>query len=424
MKRYAIGFTATALVAFGVSERANAQCAEWVNGSTCPSTDGGIGSYNIQCNDNGTGCVNYTNLPSSGGGQGVSTITNGGWGVYAIDNGVGTALGGLNKQTSSNELCGSNPSPPSVGGNGGAIDCSGVYGTSTWGNGVYGTSTNLNGVSGYNTGSYSTGSGVFGYSVNGVGVWANSSYGYGLYASSPNNHGIYALASGSSTYGVSANATGEYGTGIYASTTGQYGYGYGVYGINTNSSPAGGTGIYGTAATTGVEGLATGSTGTGVLGYGDQSGVAGACYVDGCNGVYGSTTSNANGVQGTTSGTWSGVGGANTYTGSCSGVECVGVYGQSANGIGVYGGSAGSTANAIGVYGYSADGNWAGYFHGNAEVTGTFYNPSDIRLKEKVQPLEGAIDKLLLLKGVTFEWKILGSTGSRPVRSMVSSPSK
>jgi hypothetical protein len=55
----------------------------------------------------------------------------------------------------------------------------------------------------------------------------------------------------------------------------------------------------------------------------------------------------------------------------------------------------------------------------NLTVTGAAFKPgggfwgssSDIRLKQNVQPLAGALDKLLRLRGVCFEWKGTGTTG-------------
>jgi hypothetical protein len=62
----------------------------------------------------------------------------------------------------------------------------------------------------------------------------------------------------------------------------------------------------------------------------------------------------------------------------------------------------------------------AGWFHGNVYVTGNlevqgqpycngttcgWMNYSDIKLKKNVQPLTGALERLLKLRGVTYEWK-------------------
>ncbi len=41
---------------------------------------------------------------------------------------------------------------------------------------------------------------------------------------------------------------------------------------------------------------------------------------------------------------------------------------------------------------------------GDLVVNGTFSNPSDMRLKQNIRPLEGALDKMLQLHGRMFEW--------------------
>jgi Chaperone of endosialidase len=40
----------------------------------------------------------------------------------------------------------------------------------------------------------------------------------------------------------------------------------------------------------------------------------------------------------------------------------------------------------------------------NLTVLGSFSNPSDVRLKKEIRPLESALEKLLALRGVEFEW--------------------
>jgi hypothetical protein len=99
-----------------------------------------------------------------------------------------------------------------------------------------------------------------------------------------------------------------------------------------------------------------------------------------------------------------------------------GVYGASATSNGVIGisnangqsGVAGisSATNGYGVFGSSGSG-FAVYASGNLKVTGTpfcngctaFTNSSDLRLKKDVKPLTGALDQLLQLRGVSFQWK-------------------
>src|SRR6185436_10773310 len=109
-----------------------------------------------------------------------------------------------------------------------------------------------------------------------------------------------------------------------------------------------------------------------------------------------------------------------------------GVEGEGAvNGIGIYGLAHGT--NGVGVYGVHSgaviDG-YAGYFAGRVYVStalgvnaavpgftldvngsagkpggGSWSTYSDARIKENIQPLRGALDKLTQLRGVSFDWK-------------------
>jgi hypothetical protein len=104
--------------------------------------------------------------------------------------------------------------------------------------------------------------------------------------------------------------------------------------------------------------------------------------------VYGRSTT-GNGLVGLSADNGhSGVSGENTGSGN-------GVYGSinpSGAGAAIYG----ENNNVFG---------FAGYFHGDVTVTGSFSNPSDARLKTNIQPLVGALDQVLQLRGVTFEWR-------------------
>jgi hypothetical protein len=81
----------------------------------------------------------------------------------------------------------------------------------------------------------------------------------------------------------------------------------------------------------------------------------------------------------------------------------IGVYGVStADNFGVYGRSNGA---GTGVEGYNPGSGYAGYFSGNLAYTGSFAHVSDERLKKDIQPMSGALDQVLRLRGVTFEWK-------------------
>jgi hypothetical protein len=111
--------------------------------------------------------------------------------------------------------------------------------------------------------------------------------------------------------------------------------------------------------------------------------------------VYGIATS----TIGDTFGVY-GVSSATSSNGTASGVYGQGNTGVAGHGVstGVFGGCTGSGCNA-------------GYFQGNVTITGALTVgscsgcSSDRRLKQNIEPLTGAADKLLQLHGVSFDWK-------------------
>jgi hypothetical protein len=217
--------------------------------------------------------------------------------------------------------------------------------------------------------------GVYGLNNAGIGVGGVASSGYGLYGLSSSSHAIFG--------DVSAQTSGS-NAGVYGNSDA---YGYGVYGI-TNDGVAG---VFGTTAYTyGVEGTGTNTNGTGV--YGHTTSATGY----GVEGV--STTGIGIYAAGTSSSGYHGTGIYATGSGSAS-------YGINAWTTGTDGGSAAVNATSGG------GSSWAGYFNGKVGVSGEIFVgscsgcTSDIRLKKDVKPLAGAIDQLLSLKGVTFEWK-------------------
>ena len=218
---------------------------------------------------------------------------------------------------------------------------------------VHGVGAGVVGVSSENYGVYaysSSADGVYGEvnSSTGVGtVGFNNGSGYGVYAYS---------ASGVASKSYAPNGDGAYGLSGHAASAGVSGHhnaaGYGVYGETADTSYAG------------VKGENNGSGGYGVWGVGDGSSAG--------TGVYGTG-----------------------YTGGAFHGAATGLWGST------------NTAG-VGVYGYnpsSLTGAWAGYFAGNFYYTGTFTSTSDERLKKNIEPLVGALEKLLKLKGVNYEWK-------------------
>jgi hypothetical protein len=240
----------------------------------------------------------------------------------------------------------------------GVADVAGVYGSGS-GSGVSGVFGSTGGssapvVSGNPgvVGTSGAGYGVEGLSSNSTGVHGASSYGYGVSGTSTatSSYGVYGTGAGG---GIKGEATGTGGVGVYA-TTNNY-EGYGVYADNTAT----------TGSAYGIYSQTSSSEGTAIHGQGGALGVVaiGTAY----GGLFESA---AIGIQGT-----------GTATGSTA------VYGLSAGGTGSY----------------------AGYFYGNVEITGTLNGmtpSSDARLKTNIEPLTGkAIDQLLKLRGVTYDWK-------------------
>lgn len=133
----------------------------------------------------------------------------------------------------------------------------------------------------------------------------------------------------------------------------------------------------------------TAISGEAVSGTGSKEGVRGRALGDGTlYGVYGYVT-----------------GGFNSE-------DVFGVYGYADNGTkdkyGVYGRAIHNSGTKYGIYG-TAGGTgttYAGYFDGDVTVTGNFDNPSDMRLKRNITPLEqNVLNKVLNLNPVSFEFK-------------------
>jgi hypothetical protein len=188
---------------------------------------------------------------------------------------------------------------------------------------------------------------------------------------------------------------------------------------------AGSVGIYGTGAGDGIEGVGQGGSGAGVWGVNSSGAIGvlggapnGAGVVgylgssgtytlpSGSFGVFGDGGSSGFGLYGTSGASGAdGVAGVNTSTGN-------GVYGTCASGS--------KTSTGAAVYANNTNGGWAIYSNGPVNVNNSSYwydwgganqtcvgglCASDERLKQNIKPISGALDELLQLKGVTYEWK-------------------
>jgi hypothetical protein len=289
----------------------------------------------------------------------------------------------------------------------------GVFGDNTaGGKGVFGASASGHGVEGIggSAGVYgTTRSSSTGYGVQGnggaVGVWgtgsafgvngdANGANGVGVGGSG--SIGVVGKTTNSAGYGVLGYNTGG-GTGIDGYTSGN-GFSAGVEGDNTTSglgvygNSTSGTGVAGLSGVSSIEGGSVGAqgisaSGTGV--YGESAGNSNSIAIEARNrgsgtGVYGSAGSGF-GVQGISASNYGvlGVYGNTTILGSSPS----GVYGYSFLGNGVEGVT--SADGQSGVYGESksASGNYAGWFAGNVEVTGTLTAGSkNFRIDDPADP--------------------------------------
>jgi len=120
--------------------------------------------------------------------------------------------------------------------------------------------------------------------------------------------------------------------------------------------------------------------------------------------VYGiCTSSNADGGHFVANGSGNGVVGVSGsgYGGNfSSNGSGIGVYGESHSGDGGYFIADGSGS---GLYATSSSG-WAGYFAGKVTADYYYYN-SDARYKQNVRTLPHALDTVLALRGVSFDWR-------------------
>lgn len=209
----------------------------------------------------------------------------------------------------------------------------------------------------------------------------------GIYVESTNGPALNAYDASGSASGVLASGF----WGVFGSSGSVNGFG-----IEGDAFGGGGTGVYGRSygmgGGNGVKGMA--EVGYGVVGYGSAGG------------MYGASTG--------TSGTPAGVEG-HGYYGVYGAGSTTGVYGVSSGTNGVYGSSTGFGGNGVlgecnngiqayGVWGKSTSG-YAGYFSGNVNVTGAFTNTSDARYKKNIATFENALDVVMNLRGVTYDWR-------------------
>jgi hypothetical protein len=97
-----------------------------------------------------------------------------------------------------------------------------------------------------------------------------------------------------------------------------------------------------------------------------------------------------------------------SITGGETTIAVLGKAEGAANSIGVYGVTPSNTQFAASIYGVQTVSNpfslFAGYFDGDVQA-GTMYIPSDAKLKENIKEEISALDNIMLLKPVTYNYK-------------------
>jgi hypothetical protein len=259
-----------------------------------------------------------------------------------------------------------------------------------------------------------TGKGVYG--------WANSPSGatagvYGV-SSSYSGRGVigWATATGGPNTGVFGQAGGEEGTGVFgwATSAGPWDANVGVSGQSDGGDGA--RGVVGVATRTqgdtiGVLGESYSNFGVGVRGYSKgQVGVHGECESNGCVAVHGEVWEDYPvdgaaggyftvwGSSGVTYGVYSRINSASGYAGYFYGPP--GSKNYFAQSVGIGTSSPAFLLEVDGSAGKPGGGSWAAN--------------SDRRLKRDIRDLEGSLDSLLALRGVSFEYLDPDAINERP----------
>jgi len=70
--------------------------------------------------------------------------------------------------------------------------------------------------------------------------------------------------------------------------------------------------------------------------------------------------------------------------------------------------------NCIGITGSTTSSTYELYVNGDVYATGTITAASDVRLKKNIETIESPLDKVLKLRGVTFEWDLEKARNRKP----------
>jgi len=84
-------------------------------------------------------------------------------------------------------------------------------------------------------------------------------------------------------------------------------------------------------------------------------------------------------------------------------------YGTDAGCAAVHGKMMNANAQGRAIWGEAPSSGYAGYFSGRVNVTGNLCAanvvcPSDMRLKDRIHPLDGALESVVRLQGVGYRW--------------------
>lgn len=194
--------------------------------------------------------------------------------------------------------------------------------------------------------------------------------------------------------------------------------------LNSSTTVSSGTTYYGalmnitggSTSTNTYEGLRVNNTSAGDGSHVGIQGVVSGTSTQFNVGVRGTSTGSTllnRGVQGGTSGTATynqAVFGRADGRGDSSGTsDNTGVFGYAINNQDYNYGVAAAATNAsggtaYGLYAYGSPVDYAGYFDGDVNITGTLTNPSDMKLKKNVSDMGSSISKLMLLDVKRYEY--------------------
>ena len=234
-------------------------------------------------------------------------------------------------------------------------------------------------------------------------------------STSANAVGVYGRVNSASPGGFSAAVRGEnrgtagFGIGVWGS---QNGNGWGVYGTTVSGIGVLGEATNPIAVNYGVLGRSAGNSGRGVFGEatatsGLNYGVSGKSNSTSGRGVFGEATAASGSTYGGRFESHSNTGvGMFGWAAATSGLN-YGVWGRtsSPNGFaGYFTGGQNYFQGAVGI-GTNSPG-WLLEVNGSAAKPGggSWSNSSDRRLKKNIKDLDGVLDRLLTLRGVTFEY--------------------